>query len=203
MALNARVQIPSGADLNTYTNPGSYVSISSANTQSLLNCPPNVKSGAYLDVYTLNAMAFTQIMRQWGDGVYSVRSINKETGLISEWVPYAPATPPEEYDLPLAEGISNDGTGKNVYWKDQFNQVHILLFVSNQNPIAPGGTIATLPAGFRPSAQLILSGGILFNSERNSCSINVYSNGELKYYGDPLSSGGGVIFGTGCFVASS
>ena len=119
-----------------------------------------------------------------------------------DWTPLALATPPQEYALPLAEGISAGGGGKNVYWKDQFNQVHFLLSVTNQNEITSNGVLATLPVGFRPNTTSIFVGGSILNSERNGGSINVKSNGTLAYYGNTLSAGA-TIFGYGCFVAAS
>lgn len=59
------------------------------------------------------------------------------------WVEIATATPPQEYDLTLAEGLS--GTAK--YSKDQFGYVHVRGRVVG---VSVGKTISFLPEGFRP-----------------------------------------------------
>lgn len=118
----------------------------------------------------------------------------------SGWQPIATATPPQEYGLPLASGFSNGGGGNSVYWKDQFNQVHFLVSVTNQNSLSSGDVIATLPAGFRPSKIAIFVLGSLVSAVRKTGSLNVKSDGSIVYFGDPLSSGA-VSFGAGAFVA--
>lgn len=118
-----------------------------------------------------------------------------------EWFEIATATPPQEFDLPLASGFSNGGGGNSLYWKDQFNQVHFLVSVTNQNSLSSGDVIATLPAGFRPSKTAIFVLGSLVSAVRKTGSLNVKSDGSIVYFGDPLSSGA-VSFGTGVFVAA-
>ena len=76
----------------------------------------------------------------------------KNGGIWGSWIPIANATPPQEFDLPLASGFTNADVGiKSRYSKDQMGQVFVDLAVSgsiNANTIT---TIATLPEGFRPS----------------------------------------------------
>lgn len=121
--------------------------------------------------------------------------------LWSEWIKLSDATPPQEFDLPLVSGFSNGGGGNSVYWKDQFNQVHFLVSVTNQNSLSSGDVIATLPAGFRPSKTAIFVLGSLVSSVRKTGSLNVKNDGSILYFGDPLSSGA-VSFGAGAFVAA-
>lgn len=71
------------------------------------------------------------------------------------WIKLAPATPPQEFDLPLAEEMQPlPAYGSNKYWKNQFNEVTLTLSVTktdmNTNDIPNGAFLATLPAGFRP-----------------------------------------------------
>lgn len=117
------------------------------------------------------------------------------------WKQISTATPPQEFDLPLASGFSNGGGGNSVYWKDQFNQVHFLVSVTNQNSLSSGDVIATLPAGFRPSKTAIFVLGSLVSAVRKTGSLNVKSDGSIVYFGEPLSSGV-VSFGAGAFVAA-
>lgn len=118
------------------------------------------------------------------------------------WSKITTAMSPQEFDLPLASGFSNGGGGNSVYWKDQFNQVHFLVSVTNQNSLSSGDVIATLPAGFRPSKTAIFVLGSLLSAVKKTGSLNVKSDGSIVYFGDPLSSGA-VVFGTGVFVAAS
>lgn len=120
---------------------------------------------------------------------------------LNDWRKVAVATPPQEFSLPLASGFSNGGGGNSVYWKDQFNQVHFLVSVTNQNSLSSGDVIATLPAGFRPSKTAIFVLGSLLSAVRKTGSLNVKSDGSIVYFGDPLSSGA-VSFGAGAFVAA-
>lgn len=66
----------------------------------------------------------------------------------SKWARVATATPPEEIPLQLADGFSNSGGASSVYWKDQLNQVHVIISAMTP-PIADantyGYTVAMLP----------------------------------------------------------
>lgn len=62
------------------------------------------------------------------------------------WVPQTTDTPPQEYDLPLTEGIT--ALQPCSYYKNQFSEVTIGGCTSG--PVSDGATIATLPVGFRP-----------------------------------------------------
>ena len=99
-------------------------------------------------------------------GQWSLHLINTNTGeafwnytITGNWVDWtriATATPPQEYDLPLAEGWNPYQSSAGSQWactysKDQFGIVHLCARLTTQNAIAATGTlIATIPAGFRP-----------------------------------------------------
>ena len=77
----------------------------------------------------------------------NVTSSNQWTG----WKLQALATPPREYDLPLADGI----TGYAKYSKDQFGQVLITLQEIQKSDGSKLGninieTLGALPVGYRP-----------------------------------------------------
>ena len=61
--------------------------------------------------------------------------------------PIATATPPEKYDLPLAEGVGIDASSPNTYSKDQMDTVR--CEISAIGTVLPGAIIATLPVGYR------------------------------------------------------
>lgn len=56
-------------------------------------------------------------------------------------------TPPQEFDLPLAEGWS----GWAKYSKDQFGRVLVYGLVAKSTALISGDVIGTFPEGFRPS----------------------------------------------------
>lgn len=145
--------------------------------------------------YTGNLVYALDLIAGYGNNRLAYRFANKD------WTEVATATQPQEYGLPLASGFSNGGGGNSVYWKDQFNQVHFLVSVTNQNSLSSGDVIATLPAGFRPSKTAIFVLGSLVSAVRKTGSLNVKSDGSIVYFGDPLSSGA-VSFGAGAFVAA-
>lgn len=73
-----------------------------------------------------------------------------------DWYEIATATPPQEFDLPLAEEMQPlPAYGSNKYWKNQFNEVTLTISVTktdmNTNDIDNGSVICYLPAGFRPA----------------------------------------------------
>lgn len=65
----------------------------------------------------------------------------------SGWQPIATATPPQEFNLPLADGWS----GWAKYSKDQFGRVLVYGLVAKSTALLSGDVIGTFPEGFRPS----------------------------------------------------
>ncbi|MGO5028978.1 hypothetical protein [Candidatus Agathobaculum pullicola] len=64
-------------------------------------------------------------------------------------------TPPQEYSLPLAEGIIPAGGYKNSYCKNQFGELSISIGVTGNFPNST--IIFTLPEGFRPTSAVVFS----------------------------------------------
>lgn len=73
--------------------------------------------------------------------------LNVTNGVKSGWVCLSDRTPPQEFNLPLAEGIT--ALQPCTYWKNQFGEVTIGGCTSGA--VSDGSTIATLPEGYRPS----------------------------------------------------
>ena len=98
----------------------------------------------------------------------------KNGGIWGSWIPIANATPPEEYNLLLSDGISVQDGLSAVYSKNQFGEVvvHGDLVGQMQN----GSVIATLPAGFRPIYSLEMPATCDFTAGR----IQVNSAGEIR-----------------------
>lgn len=65
----------------------------------------------------------------------------------------ATATKPQEFNLPLAEGVTTVGAGyKNIYSKDQFGIVRVWFSVHFESIPASGTHVFNLPEGFRPDS---------------------------------------------------
>lgn len=90
--------------------------------------------------------------------LYYADPFNKEvyfngtsSGAFSGWTPLATATPPQEYDLPLAGVFEPENGFEVTYSKDQFGVVRVAL--NSVQGMIPYGTfnLAALPVGFRPN----------------------------------------------------
>ncbi|HJC21360.1 MAG TPA: pyocin knob domain-containing protein [Candidatus Butyricicoccus avicola] len=174
--LRLPIAIPANASLNDYVSPGMY--FCSANAQNVANIPPDSitsafslfveKTGAYgngvKQTFTEHNPGFTYIR------LLSDTSMNHW----SDWKLIANATPPQGFDLPLADGISVKDGLSAVYSKNQFGEVvvHGDLVGQMQN----GSVLATLPAGFRPIYTLEMPATCDFTAGR----IQVNSAGEIR-----------------------
>lgn len=70
-------------------------------------------------------------------------------GAPNNWKKIATATPPQEYDLPLAEGVEIYADNvANYYCKNEFGEVSINTTLKIGIPLVSGMTIATIPQGF-------------------------------------------------------
>ena len=116
--------------------------------------------GWYIGKLDVNAGA-KKITLTESNGAHRTWTNTTDAGEWTEWVPQANATPPQEFDLPLADGLQSVTIhGSNKYWKNQFNEVGIIISVTKTdvgtNDIENTSLLATLPAGFRPAT--IVSG---------------------------------------------
>ena len=98
-----------------------------------------------------------------------------ESGVWKGWQPLATATPPQEFDLPLAEGLT--ALHPSTYRKDQFSVVTVGGAISGDMIIGKG--IATLPAGFRPSEVIERDATFISSKGRIAGSIQVNLSGEI------------------------
>ena len=182
----------------TYTAPSQIgITLGNETIESISTALPN---GAML-MYAVGASANTEIypFRLCSIVVYRIdasrvvwTAIDKATGKnatgnwsndlgFTGWEPSATATPPQEFDLPLADGIS--GTAK--YSKDQFGIVRVYIAVlKNSGTITNNEILGTLPEGFRSKYNFAV---VCFgNSEQNNMAdrhpINmlISSNGNIS-----------------------
>lgn len=174
--LRLPIAIPANADLNNYITPGMYYCDVDATVESVQNCPTTHAFSLFVEIGA--ASEVVQTLKTWHDGngykttVY-VRSKYPEWG--AGWQKLATATTPQEFDLPLAEGVS---AVSSAYWKDQFGVVtgHFnVLASSSQTGSSP--VIATLPEGFRPSRQANATAVV---SSGESLGLLVLVTGEIQ-----------------------
>lgn len=109
-------------------------------------------------------------------------------GNVGRWVKLATATPPREYDLPLAAGVKKYSEDwKNCYSKaqDGLVLVHLAAETISGEPPARFATIATLPVGYRPAknvAGLPIQSGTGVNGIVNVRGDGVIEAAGCTYY---------------------
>ena len=92
----------------------------------------------------------------------------------------ATATPPQEYDLPLAAGvIAEDGC---TYRKNQFGQVSVSLGV--KGTFTDGMVVGTLPAGYRPAKRTRSALGAARDAEKFGGWALVQTDGQVVVFID-------------------
>lgn len=99
----------------------------------------------------------------------------------TDWIPYATATPPQVYDLPLVEGVTSYGISS--YCKTQENVVIMNFAVVFADVKAGSGSylFAILPAGFRPNGVIVTSASAWCESPlgRNAVECDVRQDGGI------------------------
>lgn len=110
------------------------------------------------------------------DGVATfTRYVGEEmvTGALNgRWAKLATATPPQEFDLPLAEGIS----GLAKYSKDQFGRVQLRGWVTGATA---NSVVATLPSGFRPASGAHFIQAISSSTQNGIACVVVRTDGTV------------------------
>ena len=113
------------------------------------------------------------------------------------WQPIATAAPPQEFALPLAEGIIATSWGASLYWKNQFGEVTVLLFVApSSGTISSQQTVALLPAGFRPSNRVSAPAYCNMSSGANGL-VSIEPSGEIY-----ITNSTNDVFLNGCAMIS-
>ena len=168
------------------------------------DCPPGLTDAQGTCIST-TFLRFADPVKYWGYRIYL--PINDQKIYINRcansvwdgWEAIATATPPQEFDLPLAEGLS---AVSSAYWKDQFGVVtgHFNVLASSpQTGSSP--VIATLPEGFRPSRQANATAVV---SSGESLGLLVRQTGEIQLQdAASVTLEGKYIKGLFSFVAAS
>ena len=101
----------------------------------------------------------------------------------TDWMPYATATPPQEYDLPLAEGWQ--AIIPSLYAKNQFSEVTINARLKFTGNFERGTVFATLPEGYRPNKQVTVFARVVNSqNQSNFGHIDITQDGEMFLYAD-------------------
>lgn len=154
------------------------------NTDSASLSDEYIPSVGKYGVFTARKAAGNLLIVEWhtplnGNGTragdYTGTYRSTSTPPWSGWAPVATATPPQEYDLPLANGLQKI---HSVYWKDQFNIVsgYFNVQIPNSGGLSSGTQIAALPEGFRPGHLAYFPGVV---SDGTSFGIRISGDGSI------------------------
>ena len=162
-----------------------------AGSFSLLVEPNGAYGNGCKQTFTDNnqGITYTRVMSDVAAGNWSV------------WKPLATATPPQEFDLPPADGWTRTHTwDKSCYCKTQENVVIVHFSLENSSAAEPsdaGYIIAYLPEGFRPSAAVIGTCGDYNHSGANLYQCWVTTDGAIIVYSPaaaPKAASGTLVF---------
>lgn len=115
------------------------------------------------------------------------RYIGERSSIGDHWTKLATATPPQEFNLPLAEGWS----GWIRYSKDQFGKVSAYGLVAKSTALISGDFIGTFPEGFRPSnaRPMPIASNSANDGKSFATSGYVHSDGRLTLSGGSIATG--------------
>lgn len=167
-----------------------------------VDCPPDVTDDQG------NCLVITYLRfaegQYWGSRIYfpandgnAIYVNNCSIGVWQGWERITTDAPPQEFDLPLAEGW----TGLAKYYKTQENICFIELDILKNATIQNGEVLATLPEGFRPS-YLRMQPAIVY-SPHGSTAIGVSPTGSVLFGDMSGSPSARNIYATLVFVAAS
>lgn len=109
-----------------------------------------------------------------------------------DWDILATATPPQQFDLPMAEGLIQSSA--SWYSKDQFGQVHVHGAISaGSGSLGWDTLVATLPEGYRPSEKVEAAATFASGGTSGSGAVAVAVDGTIKAFPD-ISSAQKVVY---------
>lgn len=116
-----------------------------------------------------------------------------------EWIKIVDATPPQEYDLPFADGFSNAYDNyPSTYSKTQEGLVTVIMNLK-ADTLSTGSVVATLPSGFRPAHNISVVSK--FGTYKMGAA-NIYTNGNISING-PFQTGDTQFSFVSSFIADS
>ena len=164
-----------GLDCNLLIEDGRY----QIQSPDILNAPPWIDptyGHFFIDVFH----HMDNWVRQIAYEVNSTRIYTRArlAGSWSQWEPIATAIKPQEFSLPLAEGVTTVGAGyKNIYSKDQFGIVRVWFSVHFESIPASGTHVFNLPEGFRPDSTCCAA-AVLSMAEYYHAIVAIHPSGD-------------------------
>ena len=135
-----------------------------------------------------NSDTVVQIVIDYDSATMMFRGASNASGQWDwvDWQQVAIAAPPQEFDLPLADGWS----GWAKYSKDQFGRVLVYGLVAKSTALISGDVIGTFPEGFRPSATcpMTITSGNASDGKSFATSGYVQPSGALTLSNGTISS---------------
>lgn len=129
-------------------------------------------------VYRIDASRVVWIAIDKSTGKNATGNWSNDLGFTG-WEPSATATPPQEFDLPLAEGYTPQYTHSCIYYKTQETIVGVNVALIGEIPANSEVIIGTLPVGFRPKATCRGVAGSHF-SPYGVGSVSIDGNGNIN-----------------------
>ena len=118
------------------------------------------------------------------------------------WEFAATTTPPQEFDLPLAEGWEGNVNHKYLKTQEGIVIINSEFLLSDGASVTSGSTIATMPQGFRPQRWTVFPAVVQDLGERYAASVQIGSTGSVIYNGRSNSSTTFRIFLNAVFLAA-
>ena len=91
--------------------------------------------------------------------------------------------------------INKTSLNASYYWKNDVNEVGLIIQCKMSSTLTSGTQIATLPTGYRPTSTILIP--LSYNSVR---SLRIYANGKVDFANGNISNGefigAGVVFPT-------
>lgn len=170
--------------MNDLIATGMYYLISGETVSQIANLPSDYGNKAGVCIMAKD----TQLLFSYGDiqkvaTSMWIRSRHAVSGTFywTEWERIATITTPQEYDLPLADGMSVQENLSAKYSRDQFNGVIVRGCLVGQKSHAD--IIATLPVGFRPKSSLEVPAMFGYTAGR----VQINTQGNIRVVTDQSS----------------
>ena len=106
-----------------------------------------------------------------------------ETTIAAELEGKANTTAPQKYNLPLSPSIITISNYPALFWKNQSEEVTVIVSASKKTPFSDTETIATLPPGFRPKDNMLFPCATPDTREAGFLYMNNYGTIQVSFGG--------------------
>ena len=127
----------------------------------------NLESGETLAKSLGKAKRWIEVLQEGGGGGGSAETVSQES-------------------FPCASGYSNFSTNSIVFKKGTVVTFAIILTINSGTTCTSHSLIGTISSEFRPPSTNVLPGTLAYedaNTPPTSCTVNVNSDGTVRYYG--------------------